>query len=248
MFFIIANFTLAGTLLVVGVLTLHKVSNPRECLFASLPLLFGLHQFDQGIVWLGLYGVGSPATLHAAATVFVFYAQAALPLLVPLAIWLIEPPGFKRGLLAVLAVAGGLLAAYVAWGLATVPTRVYVHQGSLVYENPFTHHLWIAGVYIMTTCGSLILSRSVSIQIFGWLNLVGLSVVFVLAQYSFTALWCLYAALVSGVLYLHFVERRIAALRALGEREEALSREAEVELEQLSRHFPRLRRLLLSGS
>jgi len=245
MFFIVANFTLAGVLLVIGVLTLRKASEPREYLFASLPLLFGLHQFDQGIVWLGLYGVGTHATLKTAATVFVFYAQAALPLLVPLAIWLIEPHGPKRLLVGALVVLGGLLAGYVAWGLVTVPTKVYVHDGSLVYDNPTTNQLWIAGVYILTTCGSLILSRSVSIQIFGWLNLVGLTVVFIVAQYAFTALWCLYAALVSGVLYLHFVERRINVLRALREREKALNREAEVELAQLTRHFPRLRRLFL---
>lgn len=248
MFFIVANFTLAGALLVIGVLTLRKASEAREYVFASLPLLFGLHQFDQGIVWLGLYGVGSHATLTAAATVFVFYAQAALPLLVPLAVWLIEPRGPKRRLIAALVVLGGLLATYVAWGLATVPTKVYVHDGSLVYENPTTNQLWIAGVYILTTCGSLILSRSVSIQIFGWLNLAGLTVVFIVAHYSFTALWCLYAALVSGVLYLHFVERRIGVLSALREREKTLSREAEVELAQLTRHFPRLRRLFLHTS
>jgi len=245
MFFIVANFTLAGALLVIGVLTLRHVSRPREYLFASLPLLFGLHQLDQGIVWLGLYGVGSHAVLHRAATVFVFYAQAVLPLLVPLAVWLIEPRGRKRMLILALAVLGGLLGAYVAWGLMTVPTRVYVHGGSLVYDNPMTEQIWIAVVYVLTTCGSLILSRSVSIQIFGWLNLVGLSAVFIVAQYSFTALWCLYAALVSGILYLHFVERRIAALRSLREGEEALSRDAEAELDRLTRHLPRLRRFFL---
>lgn len=245
MFFIVANFTLAGALLVLGALTLRKVSHANEYLFASLPLLFGLHQFIQGIVWLGLYGVGSHTTLHVASTLFVFYAQAALPLLVPLAIWLLEPAGIKRRLLALLVVAGGLLAVYVSWGLLTTPTEVFIHQGSLVYRNPTTNHLWIATVYLLTTCGSLILSRSVSIQIFGWLNLAGLSVVYVIAQYSFTALWCLYAALVSGVLYLHFIERRISVLRALDEEEDALSHEAEVELDKLLRLLPRLRRALL---
>ena len=244
MIFIVANFTLAGVLLAIGVLTLRHVSAPREYAFASLPLLFGLHQFDQGLVWLGLYGVGSQATLRVAATVFVFYAQAVLPLLVPLAIWLIEPRGPKRMLILALALLGGLLGAYVAWGLITVPTRVYLQDGTLVYDNPMTEQVWIAVTYVLTTCGSLILSRSVSIQIFGWLNLVGLSVVFMVAQYSFTALWCLYAALVSVVLYLHFVERRINALRSLGEQERSLSREASVELNRLTRHLPRLRRLL----
>lgn len=246
MFFIVANFTLAGMLLVIGVLTLKKVSRPAELVFASLPLLFGLHQFTQGIVWLGLYHMVSPHTLHVASMLFVFYAQAVLPFWVPLAIWLLEPHSPRRHFIAALLVAGGALMAYVAWGLLQVPTRVFIEHYSLVYFNPHTRQLWIAFLYIMTTCGSLILSRSVAIQLFGWLNLFGLLVVYWLAQYSFTALWCLYAALVSVILYLHFIERRIAFLRTLRHEETQLAGELEAELTRLIGLFPRLRKLFSS--
>ena len=96
MFFIIANFTLTGMLLVIGALTLKQVSRPTELVFASLPLLFGLHQFTQGFVWLGLYHMVSPYTLHVASMLFVFYAQAILPFWVPLAIWLLGPRSPRR--------------------------------------------------------------------------------------------------------------------------------------------------------
>jgi hypothetical protein len=182
MFFIVANFTLAGVLLVIGLLTLKKVSHPAELVFASLPLLFGLHQFTQGFVWLGLYHMVSPHTLHIASKLFVFYAQAILPFWVPLAIWLLEPQGTRRHLIAALLLVGGLLMVYVAWGLLQTPTRVFISHYSLVYFNPHTRHLWIALIYVLTTCGSLILSRSVAIQLFGWLNLLGLLLVYLIAQ------------------------------------------------------------------
>ena len=38
MFFIVANFTVAGVLLIIGILTLQKVSQLHEYVFASLPL------------------------------------------------------------------------------------------------------------------------------------------------------------------------------------------------------------------
>ena len=246
MFFIVTNFTLAGMLLVIGILTLRKVSHARELVFASLPLLFGLHQFTQGFVWLGLFHAASPLTLHVASTLFVFYAQAVLPFWVPLAIWLLEPAGLRKHLIAALVVCGGLLAVYVAWGLIGQPTQVFIRNNSLVYSNPGTHHLWVALIYILTTCGSLILSRSIAIQLFGWLNLLGLLTVYMIAQYSFTALWCLYAALVSVILYLHFVERRIAFLRELKRTETHLADELEEELERLVRVFPTLRRYFAS--
>lgn len=244
MIFIVLNFTLAGLLLGIGVLTLRKVSRPNEWAFASLPLLFGLHQFDQGFVWLGLFSLLNARALHIAAALFMFYAQAVLPLLVPVAIWLLEKRGAKRNLLAALVVLGALLAGYAAWGLLHTPTQVSIHKGSLVYANAATARLWVALVYILTTCGSLILSRSAAIQLFGWMNLAGLLVVYVLAEYSFTALWCLYAALISGVLYLHFIERRIAFLKAMRRSEDHFEREAEEELDRLARHLPRLRGLL----
>jgi hypothetical protein len=247
MFFIVANFTLAGVLLVIGVLTLKKVSHPAELVFASLPLLFGLHQFTQGFVWLGLYHMVSPRTLHVASTLFIFYAQAILPFWVPLAIWLLEPRGMRRQMIAALMVVGGLLMAYVTWGLLQRPTQVFIAHYSLVYFNPHTAQLWIAFIYILTTCGSLVLSRSVAIQLFGWLNLLGLLLVYLIAEYSFTALWCLYAALVSVILYLHFIERRIAFLRALQRERAHLENELEQELNKLIGLFPRLRGLFVRG-
>jgi hypothetical protein len=244
MFFVVANFTLAGMLLVIGVLTLKKVSHPTELVFASLPLLFGIHQFIQGFVWLGLYHTVSPRILHVASMLFVFYAQAILPFWVPLAIWLLEPRSPRRQLIAALVVVGGLLMAYVAWGLLRQPTQVFISHYSLVYFNPYTRHLWVALIYILTTCGSLILSQSVAIQLFGWLNLIGLLLVYSIAQYSFTALWCLYAALVSVILYLHFIERRIEFLRTLQHEKTHLGSELEAELNKLFSLFPRLRKFL----
>jgi len=245
MFFVVANFTLAGVLLVIGVLTLRKVSRPAELVFASLPLLFGLHQFTQGFVWLGLYHMVSPRTLHIASMLFVFYAQAILPFWVPLAIWLLEPHGPRRQWIAGLMVVGALLMAYVSWGLLQQPTQVFIHHYSLVYFNPHTRHPWVAFIYVLTTCGSLVLSRSVAIQLFGWLNLLGLLLVYLVAQYSFTALWCLYAALVSVILYLHFIERRIAFLRALQHEQAQLGSGLEEELNKLISLFPRLRRIFV---
>jgi hypothetical protein len=247
MFFIIGNFTLAGVLLVIGVLTLRKTSAPRELVFASLPLLFGFHQFIQGIVWLGLYGVGTHETLKIASIIFVFYAQAALPFLVPLAIWLLEPPGLKRILIGLLVISGGLLAVYVSWELVTTPVQVYIKHHFLVYHNSATNHTWIALLYILTTCGSLILSRSVSIQIFGWLNLIGLTTVFIIAHDSFITLWCLYAATIRGILYLQFIERRIDVLKTIDEGEKSLSAKSKMELDRLTSYLPNLRSLLLHG-
>jgi len=55
-----ANFVGSTVLGAVGVVTLTKVKHRRELLFASLPVLFAIHQFIEGFVWLGLDGKLSP--------------------------------------------------------------------------------------------------------------------------------------------------------------------------------------------
>jgi len=93
----------------------------------------------------------------------------------------------------------------------------------------------------LTTCGSLILSRSIAIQLFGWLNFAALVAIYFINPYGFTSLWCLYAAAVSVLLYFYFVERRIAFLQAIREKQHGLSQKLRKELTGLEHRYPALR-------
>ena len=245
MLFAVLNFILSGIIGVVGILTLRKVSTPKEVVFASLPMLFSLHQFTQGFVWLGVNHFIGERALYMAENIFVFYAQGLLQFLVPLSIWLLEPSGTRKKIIFILMILGGLLTAYTLWGLSVQPTYVSVEHNALTYVNPWTNHRWIAMIYVLTTCGSLILSSSIAIQIFGWLNLIGLSVVSLLKPYAFTSIWCFYAAAVSVLLYFYFVERRISFLQDIKKEENGLSKELEKELGKLERRYPKFRRRVL---
>ncbi len=79
-----ANFVGSGVLGAVGVVTLTKVKHRRELLFAALPMLFAVHQFMEGFVWLGLDGILSPAVAHdvlgGATTLYILWALTAFPL------------------------------------------------------------------------------------------------------------------------------------------------------------------------
>ena len=85
-----ANFVGSTVLGAVGVVTLTKVKHRRELLFASLPILFAIHQFIEGFVWLGLDGILSPAVAHDMGAAFMLYAQGLLPFLLPLSVMLFE--------------------------------------------------------------------------------------------------------------------------------------------------------------
>jgi len=232
-YFAILNFTLAGAIGLIGVLTLNKVSEPKEVLFASLPFLFALHQFTEGFVWLGMDGIIPQKGLNIAAGIFVYYAQGILPFLVPFSLWLIEKNKIRKHLIGILTIFGLGLAIYIMYGLATMPTYVQVVNNVLFYYNPWTQNLYDAIIYLMTTCGALMISSSISIELFGLLNLIAVIVIYLFNPYGFTSVWCLYAAAISGLLYFYFVERRIKFLKELKKKEKEFSSKLEKELDEL---------------
>jgi len=232
-YFAVLNFTLSGAIGLIGILTLRKVSTPNEVLFALLPLLFALHQFTEGFVWLGVGGHIERRALELAAGIFIYYAQGLLPFLVPLAVWLIEKRAWRRDILALLTLLGLALAIYTMYGLSKFPSSVTVINNTLFYNNPWTANYYDAAIYIITTCGSLMLSSSISVALFGVLNLIGLTLIFLLRPYGFTSLWCLYAAAISGLLYFHFIERRISFLQDLQQKREELNQKLQLELTTL---------------
>lgn len=207
------NFAASACIAAVGVLTLSRVSQPRTTLFATIPLLFALHQFAEGFVWLGADGVIRPDAEGHLVFLFILYAQGILPLLMPFAVLLMEPPGKRRVIVAVLTLLGGAECAYVMYALVQYPSTAIVEHHSLAYRNPGTETFWVAGVYIVVTCGALIASTHKVVRWFGLLNLVGVIATLVMARWAFTSIWCLYAAIVSCVLLWQFWNKHINVAR-----------------------------------
>lgn len=202
-----ADFVAAGVVGVVGAATLTQVRTGRDVLFASLPGLFALHQLTEGFVWLGLEGRVDRGVSDVAAFVYVLYAQGLLPLLVPLALLLIEPPGRRRKHIAPFLALGALTAAYLFWVDVAGPLRYSVVERSIAYETGGTL-LGVAAVcYVVAVCGAALLSGYPWIVAFGVANLVGLVVTLVLLRQSFTSVWCAYAALTSVLILAFFLRR-----------------------------------------
>ena len=197
-----ANFTGSGILGTIGALTLTRVKHRRELLFASLPILFAIHQFTEGFVWLGLDGVLSPTVTHGMAAAFMLYAQGLLPFLAPLSVLLFEPDVRSRRRMLPFLVIGCLTALYTLWALIAYPTQTFIKNNSIVYINPATNNTIVAILYVIATCGSLLFSKDM--VIFGLANLAILLVVMAVKRYAFTSLWCAYAAVASVIILAYF--------------------------------------------
>ena len=199
-----ANFVGSGVLGAVGVVTLTKVKHRRELLFAALPILFAVHQFIEGFVWLGLDGILSPAVAHDMGAAFMLYAQGLLPFLLPLSVLLFEPNAKSRSRMLPFLVLGGATTLYILWALTAFPLQLYVRGNSIVYINQATNNTAVALLYVIATCGSLFFSKIKMMVIFGAANLAILLVVMEVKRYAFTSLWCAYAAVASVIILAYF--------------------------------------------
>ena len=199
-----ANFVGSGVLGAIGVVTLTKVKHRRELLFAALPVLFAIHQFIEGFVWLGLDGILSPAVTHDMGAAFMLYAQGLLPFLLPLSVLLFEPDGTSRRRMLPFLVLGGATTLYILWALTAFPTQVYIRENSIVYVNPATNNTAVAVLYVIVTCGSLFFSKVKAMVMFGAANLIILLAVMEVKRYAFTSLWCAYAAVASVIILAYF--------------------------------------------
>lgn len=198
------NFLGSAALGAAGVATLTKVKHRRELLFAALPLLFAIHQFIEGFVWLGLDGVLSPVVAHNMGAAFMLYAQGLLPFLAPLSILLFEPNAKSRRRMRPFVILGGATTLYILWALTAFPLQLYVQQNSIVYMNQATNNTAVALVYLIVTCGALFFSEIRMMVAFGAANVVILLIVMAVKRYAFTSVWCAYAAAVRLIIVYYF--------------------------------------------
>jgi hypothetical protein len=208
-----ADFASAAVIGVVGVATLTKVRTPREVPLAAMPLAFALHQFVEGFVWRDLDAGHSPST-GAAVYLYLVFAWVLLPVFVPVAIMLVEPPGPRRRRLAAFVVLGALAGGYLALALIEGSVSARAVQHTIQYGGAGDLAFLATAPYIVATCAPPLLSGFRAIVWFGVVNLVAVAVIVIVQAEGLTSVWCLWAAVVSILIYVQFTWWRRAPVPA----------------------------------
>jgi hypothetical protein len=209
-----ADFVVAAAVAPVGVATLRAAARPQDLPLAALPLLLALHQLTEGVVWLGLDG-DAPAELRDAAThAYLAFAQVVLPVIVPLGILLTEPDRRRRAWMGVLLLGGAVVAARFAWILTVNPVGAQARDHAIVYDTDREFGYVTAVVYVLATCAPALIASSRLLRWFGVASLAGLLLASGVRYSAVTSIWCVYAALVSVLVLLHFRDRAQRAAAA----------------------------------
>lgn len=188
---------------------LHLRGRPEYRLIAPFPILLGLHQIDETLVWWQLQGHVPHAAGVVAMWIYLLFAFVVLPTLVPTMVLLLEPRARRR-----------MIAPFLALGVMTsavlLETMLSGHPSAtlgsyhVAYSIGLQHGMVIIGLYILATCGSMLASGVRNVVWFGAVNVVAVVVLAKLCANGFASLWCFYAALASGAIALHL---RLATVR-----------------------------------
>lgn len=188
----------------------HVPRSHGHLLLASLPLLFAAHQLDEAVVWWSLQGHIPHSVGRVAVWAYLLFAFVVLPTLVPTAILLLEPPGRRHQVISGLLALGVSVSAVLLIDMLRGPITATLGSYHVAYSTTPGAGGWIVAVYVVATCGAMLLSGYRDIAMFGVVNLVAVVLLTRITMDGLASLWCGWAAVTSGAIALHM---RFANLR-----------------------------------
>jgi hypothetical protein len=205
-----ASFAASGVLTLAGAATLRQTLRARAgaglVLLSAFPLIFGVQQAVEGLVWLSLDERLPEALLRPAAYAFLFFALLFWPVAGPLAGWLLETRPLRRRLFAGLLAGGAAVGLYLYAGAlsgAGAPLAPPEWGGHIVYLERVRYIPHAELIYFVTACAALIASSNRTAAWFG----AALAASFAATAAGYAAqvlpsVWCFFAALCSLVIVL----------------------------------------------
>jgi hypothetical protein len=209
-----ASFIAGTALFILGVETLRTTRRKAEIPFAAIPLVFGIQQIVEGVLWLS-FSFDAPQLNVAMTYLFSIFSHVLWPMFVPFSIGLLEIVPWRRKTIWGFQGVGLLVGLYLLYVLVEFPVTSVAAE-NIVYVSPHFYKIPVMLLYLAATCVCCFFSSDVTIRLFGAFALI----LFVLAYGFFTvalfSVWCFFAAVLSSIIYVHFRFGRAALVRRLG--------------------------------
>lgn len=196
-----ASFTAGVSLSAMGVVTVRKAKTKTELPFALIPLIFGVQQLLEGLVWVSF---GTSWLNWAATHSFVMFSHVFWPIFAPFSLMLLEHDRVRRKIMVFffgVGLAVGLAELYL---IITQPIASSIAANSIVYTVPGAFGFLTIFLYLMATCLSCAFSSYPMVKVFG----LTLFASFLAAYYFYAetclSVWCFFAAILSLIVFLHF--------------------------------------------
>jgi hypothetical protein len=202
-----ASFIAAATLTAIGVRTMQKASAYPVRLLAAVPLLFGVQQGVEGVVWLTIHSYPHSIVCIGATYGFMFFASICWPIYLPITTYLLEHNGYRKKLLFIMVLIGSFVACMSLLSLIMIPIHAVAIRNHIAYEmaqtGPVINTIYylLLLLYLFATAGALMVSTVPYLWSLGILVLITFIIAHWIYYYASGSIWCFFAAVGSVLIY-----------------------------------------------
>lgn len=194
-----ASFSISAVLVTGGISILRKFNKLTYVPFAIIPFFFAIQQFTEGLVWLSLTNAAYAFLNFSTTSIYLFFAEVLWPILVPIAIYLIDKDSSRKYIFYFFILIGFVTSAYFSYCLLNYPYIAVISGNHISYELDFPYQLnQLSGVfYFVATVLPAFISKVKYIFYFGFVILLS----FVTTKFFYNeyliSIWCYFAAVIS---------------------------------------------------
>ncbi len=196
-----ASFAAGACLLGLGAASVRATRRRAQLPFAAIPLLFGVQQLVEGLIWRRLATApwGKSDTLLGEA--FLFFALLLWPFWMAFAAWCMETHLGRRRLLAPMIAAGLAIGLYLMGCAVFRPEYACIAQQHIYYgvqiDEAAKRPINVA--YVLAIAAPLLVSSVRGTSLFGVAGIAAASLAAVLFRVGYASVWCFFAALLSAM-------------------------------------------------
>jgi hypothetical protein len=198
-----ASFTAGVLLTFVGTETLRKVHKPSQIALASVPVFYAAQQFTEGVLWSTIGQAGHSGLQTVSTHLFLIMAQVVWPILIPLAVLLLEENRIRKKILSALLKVGVAIGLYCSYRLIVYPVHPQIMGNHIVYQDtlPNLQGLVTIIIYLVATIAPLFVSSLKRVYLLGIIMSISFMVSALFYIRCLMSVWCFFAAIISFVIF-----------------------------------------------
>jgi len=208
-----ASFIAGTSLSAVGVAALKRTEARSERPLAMIPLLFGIQQLTEGVIWL-TFRHDAPLLKQTMTYLYSGFSHVLWPVYVPFAVGVLEAVRWRKKAIFAFEAAGIPVGLYLLYFIVIRPVVAEVVGRHIVYVSPHFHEIPVMVFYLAATSVSCFFSSHGFIKLFGVLMFLSFIAAYLVHAMAFLSIWCFFAAILSLLIYLHLRFRDLGGFPA----------------------------------
>ena len=203
-----ASFIAGGTLSAMGIATVRNTRHPSELPFAMIPVLLGIQQLIEGVIWLTFHR-DAPLLQQAMTYLYAGFAYVVWPIYAPFALAMLEQTRWRKRVILAFMAAGIVVGLFLLNNILSGPLTAAVVGRHIVYSAPSFTWALVPVLYLGATCVSGFFSSHAFVRMFGGLALLAAIIAYVIHVKALVSVWCFFAAVLSLLIYCHLRFRHL---------------------------------------